>query len=89
MMTRLCSDQTTRDRRQITRHCLLIMQGMSVKTFTADHEPLSGTPKKLKLNPPLNGQSKLSLHGKLKPIAGCVYSVRSQNVSQIHITSII
>lgn len=65
MMTRICSDQTTHARRQITQHCLLIIQGMSVKTFPAEHEPLPGAQKKLKLHPPLNGQKQLSLHRKL------------------------
>lgn len=34
MMTRLCSDQTTHARRQITQHCLLIMRGMSANQMT-------------------------------------------------------
>lgn len=65
-MARLCPDQTTHVRRQITQRCLLITRCNAGQSGdgSADYEPPSGALKKLELHPPLNGQNQLSLYGK-------------------------
>lgn len=65
-MARLCPDQTTHVRRQITQRCLLITRcnaGQSVDG-SADYKPPSGALKKREPHPPVNGQNQLSLHGR-------------------------